>query len=192
MSGTQALDWEGRYQAGTTGWERPALNPAFLTWRRSGELAPCQILVPGAGRSAEPMALLEAGFAVTVLDGAPSAAEIQRQRLGTRAQVVQQDLFAWDPDAPFDAVYDQTCLCALPPALLPAYELRLACWVRPGGALFSLFMQTDRPGGPPFNCPIQEMRGLFSPERWLWPDALPPLVNHPSLYKEQPVSLRRQ
>ena len=172
--------------------ERPALNPAFLAWRRSGELAPCRILVPGAGRSAEPLALLEAGFEVTVLDVAPSAAAIQRQRLGTRAQVVQQDLFAWDPDAPFDAVYDQTCLCALPPALLPAYEQRLARWLRPGGALFSLFMQTDRPSGPPFNCPIPEMRRLFllmsdgfCPRRFpRWCSTRPG--------NEQPVLLRRR
>ncbi|HSU04139.1 MAG TPA: methyltransferase domain-containing protein [Acetobacteraceae bacterium] len=192
MSETQVIDWENRYQIGKTGWERASLHPAFLAWRRSGELAPCRILVPGAGRSPEPEALVEAGFAVTVLDVAASAAAAQRQRLGTRAEIVQADLFTWEPAVPFDAVYDQTCLCALPPALMPDYEQRLARWLRPGGVLCVLFMQSGGTGGPPFDCPIPEMQRLFSAERWVWPEALPPLVPHPSLREEQPALLRRR
>jgi len=192
MNGTQVIDWESRYQAGTTRWERPELNPAFLAWRRSGELAPCRILIPGAGRSAEPPILAAAGFDVTVLDVAPSAAAAQRAQLGATACVVEADLFAWQPAAPFDAIYDQTCLCALPPARLQDYEQRLAQWLRPGGVLFVLFMQTGAEGGPPFDCPIPRMQTLFASKRWAWPAALPPLVHHPSLRDEQPATLRRR
>lgn len=192
MSATQAIDWESRYQEGRTAWERPALNPAFVAWRQSGELAPCRILIPGAGRSAEPAALAAAGFDVTVLDVAPSAAAAQRAQLGPTAHVVEADLFAWRPAVPFDAIYDQTCLCALPPDRLPDYEQLLAQWLRPGGALFVLFMQTGTEGGPPFDCPIPRMRTLFAPERWIWPATVPPLVHHPSLRDEQPVVLRHR
>ncbi|HEX5306292.1 MAG TPA: methyltransferase domain-containing protein [Dyella sp.] len=192
MSESQAIDWEARYQAGRTGWERPGLHPALIAWRASGELIPCCILIPGAGRSPEPLALADAGFAVTVLDVAPSAAAAQRQRLGSRGAVVQSDLFAWEPPMPFDAVYDQTCLCALPPERVAEYEQCLARWLRADGSLFVLFMQTSQPGGPPFDCPIAEMRKLFAAERWVWPDALPPLIAHPSLRDEQPVRLRRR
>jgi len=192
MSTTQVIDWESRYQEGRTAWERPALNPAFVAWRQSGELAPCRILVPGAGRSAEPAVLACAGFDVTVLDVAPSAVAAQRAQLGASAYVVEADVFAWDPAEPFDAIYDQTCLCALPPDHLAEYEQRLARWLRPGGLLLVLFMQTGAESGPPFDCPIPRMRTLFTPERWVWPVNLPPLVHHPSLRDEQPAALRRR
>ena len=192
MSITQVLDWESRYQAGTTGWQRPTLNPAFAAWREAGVLAPCRILIPGAGCSHEPLALAQAGFEVTVLDVAPSAVAAQRARLPPGSQAIEADVFDWTPDVPFDAVYDQTCLCALPPELLPRYERRLAAWLRPGGLLFALFMQSGKTDGPPFDCPIPLMRALFADERWSWPDVLPPLVRHPSLRDEQPAVLIRR
>jgi SAM-dependent methyltransferase len=192
VSGNQAIDWEGRYQAGTTGWERPSLNPGFLAWRADGTLAPCRILIPGAGRSSEPLALAEAGFDVTTLDVSPTAVEAQRSRLPPTARVIEADLFAWTPDVPFDAIYDQTCLCALPPPRLIGYERRLADWLRPGGRLFVLFMQTGQPGGPPFDCPVADMRRLFASERWQWPNVLPELVRHPSQRDEQPAVLIRR
>ena len=181
--------WEGRYRDGRIGWERGGLNPAFLAWRASGVLAPpCRVLVPGAGRSPEPEALLSAGFDVVALDLAKSAVAFQRARL-TPARAVQADATAWQSDAPFDAVYDRTCLCALPPASWPAYEARLRRWLRPGGRLFALFMQTGRDGGPPFDCPLPLMRALF--RDWTWPDALGPAVPHSDGIAEQPAVLVR-
>lgn len=191
MSDTQAVNWEERYQAHTTRWERGAINPAFLGWRASGALSPCRILIPGAGRSPEPAELARAGFDVTVLDVAPSATAFQRERLRDAGTVVEADLFAWIPETPFDAVYDQTCLCALPPALLPDYEAGLRHWLRPDGALFVLFMQTGKESGPPFDCPIPRMRELFARERWTWPADLPPPVPHVGGIEEQPAILRR-
>jgi hypothetical protein len=195
MSETQAIDWEGRYREGTAGWERHGLNPAFLAWRDAGVLAPCRILVPGAGRSLEPVALAEAGLDVTVVDAAPSAVAMQRahfERLKLTARAEQEDLFAWSPDTPFDAIYDQACLCALPPGLWPSYARRLHQWLRPGGALFILFTQSGRPNGPPFHCDPQAMRHLFGAPGWAWPDTLPATVAHPSgLVTEQPAVLRR-
>jgi len=194
MSETQAIDWEGRYRGGATGWERHGLNPSFLAWRESGELAPCRIFVPGGGRSLEPLALAEAGFSVTVVDVAASAVAMQRarlERLNLPARVEQADLFAWEPDAPFDAIYDQTCLCALPPALWPNYARRLHRWLRPVGALFILFMQTADGSGPPFHCDLDAMRRLFAPPDWQWPDTLPDMMPHPMGKSEQPAVLRR-
>ena len=194
MSETQAIDWESRYREGTAGWERRGLNPAFLAWREAASLVPCRILVPGGGRSLEPLALAEAGFDVTVVDAAPSAVASQRahfKRLNLQARVEQSDLFAWDPNEPFDAIYDQTCLCALPPGLWPSYARRLHRWLRADGMLFILFMQSDRPGGPPFHCDVDAMRHLFAPPAWAWPGALSNRVEHPSGLTEQPALLRR-
>ncbi|HET7881853.1 MAG TPA: methyltransferase domain-containing protein [Acetobacteraceae bacterium] len=194
MSETQAIDWEGRYRGNTAGWERRGLNPAFLAWRDQGALAPCRILVPGGGRSLEPLALAEAGFDVTVVDSAPTATAAQQalfQRLKLPARAERADLFAWDPAAPFDAVYDQMCLCSLPRGLWPSYARRLHRWLRPDGALFILFLQSDRSDGPPFHCAIEAMRRLFSPPAWAWPDTVPAPVAHPSGLAEQPAILTR-
>jgi methyl halide transferase len=190
---TQAIDWEGRYRDGATGWERAGLNPSFVTWRESGALAPCRILVPGAGRSPEPVALAEAGFDVTLVDASPTAVATQRarlERLHVNAQVTQADLLQWDPAAPFDAIYDQACLCALPPAIWPDYAARLKHWTKAGGELFILFMQSTRAGGPPFHCDLGQMRLLFPETQWIWPDTLLPTVPHSPGIEEQPAVLR--
>jgi len=179
--------WERRFQDGTTPWERDGLHPAFLAWQASGALAPCRILVPGAGRSREPAALARDGFDVTALDLADSAIQVQHDRLGP-GRAVQADVTTWQPPQAFDAIYDQTCLCALPPPLWPAYEAQLRRWLRPNGRLFILFMQMGRPGGPPFDCPIPTMRALFA--GWTWPDPLADLVRHGIGGTEQPVILR--
>lgn len=188
MTGLPAEFWESRFQENRTPWERGELNPAFATWRASGMLAPCRILVPGAGRSPEPGALLDAGFDVVALDLAESAVEAQQSRLGV-GRAVRADVTIWRPGGLFDAVYDQTCLCALPPDLWPAYEAQLRRWLRPGGRLFILFMQTGREGGPPFDCPIPVMRSLFA--AWRWPDVLANGLPHGLGTVEQPVILTR-
>ncbi len=190
---TQAIDWESRYRDGATGWERPGPNPALQVWLETGSLRPCRILVPGGGRSQEPLVLAEAGFDVTVVDAADSAVAAQRARLErvhVPARVERADLFLWEPDAPLDAIYDQTCLCALPPAVWPGYAERLHRWLRPAGRLFILFMQTGTEGGPPFHCDMRRMRQLFPDSVWDWAEPLPPPVEHPSGRTEQPAVLR--
>ncbi len=127
------------------------------------------------------------GFDAVALDLAESAAADQAERLG-RERAVRADVTTWMPDESFDAVYDQTCLCALPPELWVAYEASLRAWLRPGGRLFVLFMQTGRKGGPPFDCPITAMRTLFS--CWIWPTALQPGGEH-AIGVELPVVLTR-
>jgi hypothetical protein len=192
MSDLGSSRWEQRYRDGLTGWERTDANPAFLAWRAGGIPAPGRVLVPCAGRSAEPALLARAGFDVTVLDFAPSAVAAQRIALQDHpAAVIEADLFAWQPEAPFDAIYDQTALCALPPERHAEYETLLHLWLRPGGLLLMLFMHTGRPGGPPFDCPMDLMRGLFAANRWQWPDRVEPLVTHPNGLLEQPVILTR-
>lgn len=181
--------WEGRFQANRTPWERGEINPGFRAWRASGLLTPCRILVPGAGRSPEPAVLHGAGFDVLTLDLAESAVATQRDRLGADRAILG-DVTTWNPEKTFDAVYDQTCLCALPPDLWPAYEVQLRRWLRPGGQLFILFMQSGREGGPPFDCPIPAMRSLFS--AWDWPHTLEDGFPHSLGAIEQPAILTHQ
>jgi hypothetical protein len=188
---TTLLDWEERYRTGQTGWQRAVANPTCLAWIADGTLPRGRILVPGAGRSEEPLALAKAGYVVTVVDIAASAVEFQAGRLaGFGGVALQADLFAYAPAVPFDAAFEQTCLCALPPELWERYAACLAGWIRPGGVLGAMFIQTGREGGPPFHCDLGRMRGLFSAAAWAWPADPQPVPQFGGM-AEIPAPLRR-
>lgn len=186
--------WQGRYEAGTTGWDRGGASPALEAWLGSGALPVGRVLVPGCGRGHEVVALAARGFRVTGLDYAPAAVDAVRERLrraGLDAEVIETDVFSYDAPEPFDVIYEQTCLCALPPQRWAEYERRLAGWLGPGGRLAAAFMQTDSPAGPPFACPPDAMLRLFAVERWEWPGELVP-VTHPMGLVELVGILRRR
>jgi 2-polyprenyl-3-methyl-5-hydroxy-6-metoxy-1,4-benzoquinol methylase len=187
-------EWELRYQSGHTGWDRGTVSPALLCWVKVGQLAPGRVLVPGCGRGYEVIELASRGFEVTAIDIAPSAIEAlthHLSRASVSAKILQADLLHWSPDATFDAVYEQTCLCALEPATWSDYVQRLHQWVKPGGHVFALFMQTGQEGGPPYHCAIEDMRRLFSDHQWAWLDGYPQKVSHPTGFYELSHVLRR-
>lgn len=176
-------EWEARYQAGKTGWDRGEISPALQHWLARGAIASGRILVPGCGHGHEIMTLVRAGRQVTAVDIAAQPVVQLRSQLATaglHANVVQADLLHWTPAEPFDGVYEQTCLCALEPRDWREYADRLADWLVPGGRLCALFMQTGRAGGPPFDCPLPDMHALFGDPDWEWPDAQPLRVAHPN------------
>ena len=115
------------------------------------------------------------------MDIAPTPVQRLKERLkveGLEAEVIQADLLEWEPDGAFDAVYEQTCLCALEPVDWPEYAARLRRWLKPGGTLFALFMQTGREGGPPYHCELADMGILFPQDAWHWLDTEPQEVPH--------------
>lgn len=176
-------DWERRYRDGRTAWDRGGLSPALRHWLDAGLVPRGRVLVPGCGNGHEVAELVRAGCHVTAVDiAAQPVMRLMRELadLGLHANVVQADLLHWRPAEPFDAIYEQTCLCAFDPAHWRAYEQRIADWLLPGGILFALFMRTGRDGGPPYDCPLPDMRALFDAARWQWPDATPLDVPHPS------------
>ena len=165
------LDWEARYQAASVPWERDGLNPAFTAWLPWLEKQQGSVLVPGCGRSPEMRAFADLGFYAVGIDLAESAARFQEAALTQsegRGEVVTSNLFDWSPKTPVDIIYEQTCLCALKPEHWAAYETQLTRWLRPGGSLLVLFMQTGEAGGPPFHCDLDAMAELFAPDRWVW------------------------
>jgi len=195
MSTDNHAHWNEKYLAGTIPWDRGEISPALRHWLESGDLAPGRILVPGCGRGHEAAELACQGFAVTALDIAPAALAHLKNELdqaGAQAELVVADALVWQPAQPFDAVYEQTCLCALQPADWPAYERQLHAWLRPGGRLFALFMQTGKEGGPPFHCALPDMRTLFPENRWQWPALLDKEVPHPNgLFEYAGILTRR-
>lgn len=187
-------DWQERYDAGKTGWDRGRPNPMLKQWIDADVLRPCKILVPGCGRGHEVIALAEAGFDVTAIDFADAAVEslsVELKRRDLRANVIQSDVFAFCQSQSFDAVYEQTSLCAIHPSQWQTYQQLLACWLRAEGMLFALFMQSDAPEGPPYSCPPRAMRELFSMPTWHWLDAST-RVEHPTGMHEIACVLTRK
>ena len=164
-------EWENRYQQRKTGWDRGEVSSNLLYWIESELLQPCRILIPGCGNGYEVLALAEKGFDVVAIDIAPTPVENIRKALDAKkltADIIQADFFTWNTEKPFDAIYEQTSLCALNPEQWVSYEKSLYHWLKPEGKLFAQFMQTNVEGGPPFHCDISIMSELFITQRWQW------------------------
>ena len=202
MAGPTRNFWDLRFAEGNTPWDRGAANPQLGIWLASQALKPCHILVPGCGSGYEVVELARAGFDVTALDYSPLAIERTRASLkaaGQHAALVEADALSWLPQRPYDAIYEQTCLCALYPDHWRAYADQLHRWLKPGGKLFALFVQFPRPGaadgaieGPPYHCDINAMRALFPEPLWAWPKPPYPRTTHPRGLAELAVVLEHR
>lgn len=202
MSGPTQAFWQEKFDAGTTPWDRGEAGPRLRAWIEEGELAPCRIAVPGCGSGHDVVLLASKGFDVTALDYTSAAVARTTAALeasGTRARVVEADVLEWMPGAPFDAIYEQTCLCALHPDHWRRYAEQLHAWLAPGGRLFAMLMQAHRPGaaegvieGPPYHCDVNGMRALFDATRWQWPKPPYARVPHQAKYVELGVVLVRR
>src|SRR5262245_35930645 len=201
MAGPTTQFWQEQFEQGHTPWDRGGVNPQLEDWLASGALSPCRTLVPGCGSGYEVVALARAGFDVTGIDYAPAATARTRAALAaanTYAEVIESDVLTFVPGSSFDAVYEQTCLCALHPDHWIDYASHLHDWLRPGGRLFALLAQMARPGaatgvieGPPYHCDINAMRALFPEPQWAWPKPPYPRTTHPAGLVELAVVLQR-
>ena len=200
MAGPTLDFWQARFENGQTPWDRGSAHPQLLAWLGQGLIAAGQaIAVPGCGRGHELLALGQAGIAAIGLDYAPAAVAIARERLGSLpGRVEQADVLTWQPTAPLDTVYEQTCLCALHPDQWRRYADQLHGWIKPGGLLLALFMQARRDNaavgtvdGPPYHGDINAMRALFPSERWAWPTPPYAAVPHDQGWAELAVVLTR-
>jgi SAM-dependent methyltransferase len=195
--------WQARFESGATPWDRGAPHPRLVEAIGSGMLAPCRILVPGCGSGHEVALLAAHGFDATGLDYAPAAVARARERLAgagatARAGIVLADALQWLPQQPFEAVWEQTCLCALHPDHWTRYAAQLHRWLAPGGRLLAMFVQVSRDGaktglieGPPYHCDVNAMRALFPADRWAWPRPPYERVPHPAGFAELAVELVR-
>ncbi len=203
MAGPTVDFWQQRFENSQTGWDRGAPGPQLLAWLDEGALTPCRIIVPGCGSGWDVAELARRGFEVTALDYADAAVARTRALLhaqGLVAEVLQADVLQFDPGGDFDAVYEQTCLCALHPDHWLAYANNLQRWLAPGGRLWGLFMQMVRPAateegrieGPPYHCDINAVRALFTERDWVWPKPPYAKVPHPQLSHELALTLTRR
>ena len=191
----QQAKWEQRSVDKKTAWDRGGASPALAKMLSKIPEPPSKVLVPACGRGHEVISLAALGFNVTGVDFAPSAIHDLKHRLTRKnliATLIDTDLFIWEPSESFDVIYEQTALCALNPDLWPEYARRLYQWMRPGGILVGMFMQTNRDGGPPWHVSLATLQELFPKALWSWSDNLNEIIEHPSGLQERFITLKRQ
>ena len=154
MSAARETDvefWDSRYREGQTPWDFRGVPVALTRWIAASTAAGGNVLIPGCGFGYEVRALAEAGWQVTAIDYAPAAVDQARRALGALAdKIVLGDFFTHDfGDAQFDVVYERTFLCALPPALWPAYARRVAELLVERGRLVGTFFYGSNDDPPP-------------------------------------------
>jgi methyl halide transferase len=202
MHGPDRDFWQQRFLQGQTPWDRGAPGPQLGRWLADGTLTQgLRIAVPGCGGGHDVLALAAAGCNVTAIDYAEAAVALTRERVaaaGASAEIVQADVLAWQPAQAFDAVYEQTCWCALHPDQWLLYAQQLQRWLRPGGQLLLLAMQCLRPSaaegridGPPYHMDINAVRALLPPAQWSWSGPPYDRVPHPVGWTELAIVLTR-
>ena len=200
MAGPTSEFWQQRFETGQTAWDRGRPSPGLLRLLDSADLKPCRIAVPGCGSGWEVVELARRGFEVIGIDYTDAAIERSRAHCaaaGVGAELVRADVLDYDPVHRVDAVFEQTCLCAIHPEHWFAYADRLRAWLLPGGSLHAMFMQMLRPAaieegqiqGPPYHCDINAMRALFPSSHWAWPKPPYARVDHPMGAHELAVTL---
>ena len=121
-----------------------AAAPALQELLDSGRFPKGRVLVPGAGAGHDVLALADAGRDTVGLDIAPTAVErfrTLRDRSDVSADhatMVEADYFRFEPDRPFDAMWDATFLCAIDPLRRWEWATTAARLLRPGGDLIVL------------------------------------------------------
>jgi SAM-dependent methyltransferase len=166
----ESESWNARYAEGRDGWTLD-VAPAVLERLIASYAERRRVLVPGAGHGHDAIAWARAGHQVVALDFAPLAIASMRQRMGELG--VEFEALEADVTAPpvelrgaIDLVWEQTCLCALPPDDRRAYLEAMATILAPSGTMIALLWNHGREDGPPYDMPpvlVEELvRGVFS------------------------------
>jgi SAM-dependent methyltransferase len=122
-------------------------------------LAPgTHVLDLGSGDGRHSVAMIEAGFEVTALDGSAGLAAIASRRLGKPVRIARFDELE-DVEA-FDAVWAHASLLHVPTTGLADILARLHRALKPGGRLFASFKSGDAEGrddlGRYYNYPTKD------------------------------------
>jgi len=174
-SDADPVDWEARYRAGDTPWNKGRASPALTDFLAS-HIIGGEVLVPGSGLGEDVRALAEQGAAVVGLDLAITAVRLARSIPPSGLEVYEQgDLFhlptSWA--GRFEWVVEHTCFCAIPPGRRSDYVKAIASVMKPNGHYFAVFyLNPAAPEGPPHGITREEIAHLFDPrfqllEEWI-------------------------
>lgn len=161
-------DWNARYLAGDTPWEKGAPAPPLMELLQRhglGAFGDGEVLVPGCGSGHDVRALASEGLAVLGLDLADEALARAKKAAKYPSENYEKGDFLdpnWGIGRTFSAIWEHTCFCAIDPGLRADYAKSAARLIRPGGHLIGVFFLTPQKGsdedqGPPFNASIAEI-----------------------------------
>ena len=165
-----AQRWDQRYAEGADRWTLDAA-PAVLEQVIAAYAEPLRVLVPGAGVGTDAFAWARHRHVVTALDFAPRAIATMRaraQELGLALETIEVDVTAPPVGlrGRIDLVWEQTCLCALPPEQRRPYLEAMATILRPQGEMVALLWNHGEAEGPPYDMApavVEEMvAGVFA------------------------------
>jgi demethylmenaquinone methyltransferase/2-methoxy-6-polyprenyl-1,4-benzoquinol methylase len=125
---------QGRYDRGTENnalWfaEVDEFAQAIDAWQLTGDVLE---LAPGTGIWTE--RLVRTATTVTAVDASAEMIELNRARVGSeRVTYLQADLFTWQPEHVYDAVFFGFWISHVPLERLGDFLVRVAHMLRPGG-----------------------------------------------------------
>lgn len=182
------MNWNECYATGNIPWEKGFATPVMEEiLARHPELFhnEATILVPGCGTGHDARRLAELGMQVTAIDLAPLAIERARQLdPNGSVQYLQADLFQLPEEwrGRFDAVWEHTCFCALPPERRKDYIASMTSVLKPGGRIFGVFFinpeMDEGETGPPFGIEAEELRTLWNTAGMQWQDTWVPQTGY--------------
>jgi len=158
MEEPHAADWAAHYAAEDTPWDLGGPHPELSLRLTDGSLAPprpgARVLVPGAGRGHDALALARRGWDVVAIDLVAGLADsVGRELARERGQLIIGDALQLEFGTSFELVWDHTFFCALPPPARAAWGEVAGSALAPGGRYVALIFPTGKPlteGGPPF------------------------------------------
>ena len=173
------VNWEGRYRAGDTPWDKGAVAPPLADFLARHPVTG-RVLVPGCGHGHDVRAIAsQAGRVaeVTGLDLSETALRFARDFPPAGSEIYEQgDLFA-PPDewnGRFEWVFEHTCFCAIPPARRTDYVAAISRVLKPGGFYLAIFFLD--PGveqSPPHGATREEIEDLFDADFELLEEWMP-------------------
>jgi methyl halide transferase len=160
-------DWESRYQAGDTPWEKGEASPGLVDFLAAHtDLKRGTVCVPGCGAGHDVRAWARAGFDVVGFDVAPSAVRLAKEwtaAAGLKARIELGDFLKGRPPYRFDWLFEHTLFCAIDPGERDDYVKAVLRWVKPDGAYLAVNYLIPDTDGPPFGTTRDELMKRFSP-----------------------------
>ena|SRR5438876_1688726 len=170
-------NWEVRYQANDTPWEKGAPSPGLVDFlAQHPDLPRGSVCVPGCGTGHDVRAWAKAGFSTFGCDIAPTAVRIARERTeaaGLNAQIQLGDFLVDEPPQQFDWIFEHTLFCAIDLNRRDEYVEAVLRWLKPRGFYLAVNYLIPDKDGPPFGTTRAELWKRFSPHFQLLEEKVP-------------------
>jgi SAM-dependent methyltransferase len=157
--------WNNRWLNNQTGWDIGFPSPAIIEYFKQYTNKQAKILIPGCGNAYEAEYLVENGYNnITLLDIAPKAAEILKEKFKNKPQVniICGDFFQHNEK--YDIIIEQTFFCTLYPENRNRYIEAATTLLNTNGKIIGLlFNKIFEQDGPPFGGNKEEYQQIFKP-----------------------------